>query len=282
MKISTPGVYQMSQDLYHADPVEGGSLSSSGARRLLPPGCPALFHYERHHPLQAANPDYDFGHLAHKLVLGAGAEVVVIDADSYRTKAAQEQRDNAYAEGKIPALAAEYVRAKAMAAALQDHPIAAALLTPGRGEPEQALIWQDGPTGVWRRALVDHLPHPGQGRYILSDYKTCRSAAPDAIMRAVHDYGYHQQADWYTDGAKALGLDEDPAMVFIFQEKQPPYLVNTIQLTGTAMLIGRDLNRQAIEIYEVCSRKNRWPGFSTDVEPIGLPPWIENAWNRGF
>src|SRR5258708_26204894 len=41
------GVYGIPADAYHADPIEGGSLSSSGARRLLPPGCPALFRQDR-------------------------------------------------------------------------------------------------------------------------------------------------------------------------------------------------------------------------------------------
>lgn len=282
MKIATPGVYEMLVDLYHADPVPGGSLSSSGARKLLPPGCPALFHYERTNPIEP-NADFDFGHLAHKLVLGAGADIVVIDADSYHAKEAKEQRDAAYAEGKIPALKAKYARARAMASALRNHPVAAALLAPGRGKAEQALFWRDRETGIWRRALVDHLPHAGgPGRFIAVDYKTCASADPESIMRSVYNYGYHQQDDWYLDGIRAVGLDDDPAMVFIFQEKQPPFLVNTIQLTATARLIARDLNRQAIEIYAACKEAGRWPGYSAEIEPVGLPPWIENAWRNGF
>ena len=37
-------------------------------------------------------------------VLGDGVDTVEIDADSYRTKAAREQRDAAHAAGKIPVL----------------------------------------------------------------------------------------------------------------------------------------------------------------------------------
>lgn len=38
--ITEPGVYDLPAEVYHADPVEGGSLSSTGARKLLPPSCP--------------------------------------------------------------------------------------------------------------------------------------------------------------------------------------------------------------------------------------------------
>ena len=33
----TAGVYDIPEDLYHRDPVPGGSLSCSGAKKLLPP-----------------------------------------------------------------------------------------------------------------------------------------------------------------------------------------------------------------------------------------------------
>ena len=37
------GVYDLPAAAYHRDPVEGGSLSASGAKKLMPPSCPALF-----------------------------------------------------------------------------------------------------------------------------------------------------------------------------------------------------------------------------------------------
>ena len=49
MTITEPGVYEMPAEEYHADPVEGGSLSSTGARRLLEMA-PARWRYEQAHP----------------------------------------------------------------------------------------------------------------------------------------------------------------------------------------------------------------------------------------
>jgi hypothetical protein len=276
--IDTPGVYTMTADEYHADPVAGGSLSSTGARRLLPPSCPAKFRWEQDHGAPPKR-HFDLGHAAHQLVLGdAGAEIVVIDADSYRTKAAQADRDDAYEAGAIPLLPAEHDQVKAMAASVLAHPIASRLFNPQRGRPEVALIWRDHSTGIWRRARFDWLPDAGPGRLIIPDLKTCASADPDALSKAVAQHGYHQQSAWYRDGAIALGLGgEDTAFVFVCVEKTPPYVVTVIELDHVAMRIGAARNRRALSIYEHCSTTGHWPPYSEDIEQISLPVWAEIA-----
>lgn len=281
MKITEPGVYDIPVDEYHADPVEGGSLSSSGARKLLPPSCPAIFRHEQDNP-PASTDTFDFGHAAHKLTLGAGQEIEVIEADDWRTKAAREARDLAYAEGRIPLLPPAYEQVVAMADALQQHPVASALLNPEIGKSEQTLIWQDRRTGIWRRALVDFLPNgaPVNGRMLPVDYKTTASAHPDAIQKSIQNYGYHQQADWYLDGIRTLGLAEHPKFLFIFQEKAAPYLVTVAEVDVIALRIARDLNNDAIDIYRRCVEANHWPGYSDDIELIPLPAYIENQYLR--
>jgi hypothetical protein len=272
--IREPGVYDIPDHAYHADPVPGGSLSSSGARKLLPPNCPARYRYELDHP-PASTAEFDFGHAAHKLILGSGPELAIIDADDWRTKAAREQRDDAYANSAVPLLRYEYEQVHAMAAAIRQHPIASVLFDPDHGTPEQSVFWIDDRTGVWRRARLDWLPNPSGGRLILIDYKTTRSAAIDAIQRAVHQYGYHQQADWYIAGAKALRLAGDVAFLFVFQEKTPPYLVTVVELDIVALRIGRELNDQALDVYSRCIETGRWPGYSEAIELIPLPAWAE-------
>ncbi len=67
---------------YHGDK---SSLSVSGAKLLLPPSCPALFKWVRDNG-QPARQEFDFGTVAHQLLLGKGAEIVEIDAPDYRSK----------------------------------------------------------------------------------------------------------------------------------------------------------------------------------------------------
>lgn len=261
--VTEPGVYTIPEDDYHADPVPAGSLSHSGARRLLE--CPAKFDYWRHREQHKAT--FDFGKAAHTLILGAGAELVVIDAENWTTKAAKEERANARALGLTPLLRHEMDTVEAMAGALKAHPIAVALLADGT--PEQSIFWQTGPT--WRRARIDWTP-ANTRRPILVDYKTTVSAEPGAFSRSVASYGYHQQADWYLDGWNTI-TGETAAFVFIAQEKEAPYLVNCFELDATALDIGRARNTAALALYEQCTATGIWPGYSAQVEQIGLPRW---------
>jgi hypothetical protein len=276
--ITEPGQYDMAADIYHSDPVPGGSLSSTGARRILPPGCPALFAHEREHGEQN-RPQFDLGTAAHKMVLGVGPTITKVDTRDWRTKAAQEARDAAHAEGAVPLLTADYERVTGMAAALRRNDIAMALLNPDYGKPEQAIFWQDTETDVWRRALIDWLPDLGTGRPIVVDYKSTVSAERDAIRKSVARYGYHQQDPWYLDAVEAIGYPPDTAFVFLFQEKTPPYLITPVQLRDSARAIGRDRNCRAIEIYRDCTETGIWPGHATDDDSgfayIGLPVWVE-------
>lgn len=274
--VDEPGVYDgMPEDAYHADPVPGGSLSASGAKLLLPPSCPALYRYRRDHPKHSAA--FDFGSAAHRYVLGAGAHVTVIAADDWRTKKAKDARDEARQHGFVPMLPAEYAEVRAMTTAVHEHPLAAALLDPGRGQAEQSLFWLDEDTEIWRRARLDYLPRPGAGRMIIPDYKTCERADRESARKAIANYGYYIQAAQYTEGVRALGLDDDPAFVFIFQEKNPPYLVNVVQLDDEAMEAGRQRMRLACEMFRDCTSSGIWPGYSDftrDPDTISLPPWV--------
>lgn len=278
--VTEPGVYSIPEDVYHADCVPGGSLSSSGAKLLLPPSCPALFRWEQDHP-RPATKDLDLGSAAHKLVLGSGPEIVVVEANDWRTKAAQEARDEAHATGAIPLLPAQHAQVSEMAAALREHPLASALFDPERGKPEQSLFWRDSATGVMRRGRLDWMPEERVGRpTIFVDFKSSRSAAPSSLGRHVADYGYHTQAAWYLDGIIALGLAARPVFWFVWQEKKAPYLVSVSELDAKALQIGREKNRQAIEIYARCMKTGEWPGYESPVV-TSLPPWIEMAHENG-
>lgn len=264
------GIYDgIPEDQYHADKV---SLSVSGAKKLLPPSCPARFKWERDNgqPHKAA---FDFGRAAHTLVLGAGQQIVRIDAEDWRSKAAREQRDAVYAEGLTPLLANEYLQACAMADAIAAHPIASALLNPDRGKPEQSAYWLDPAHDVLRRCRFDWLPDTDGGRLVIPDYKTARSAEPWMFARAAASYGYHMQAAWYSDTAQALGLAEDVTFVFIAQEKTAPYLVTVVELDVLSVEAGRRRNDEALRIYRECTDTGVWPGYADDIEVITLPAW---------
>ncbi|MGF2209019.1 PD-(D/E)XK nuclease-like domain-containing protein [Streptomyces albidoflavus] len=267
----------MTAEDYHGDPVPGGSLSSSGARKLLRPSCPALYRWEQDNP-QPPRKTFEFGHAAHKTVLGDGPDLEVIDQPNYLTKAAKQARDEARAAGLIPLLRHEYEQVQAMADEIRRHPVAGPLFTPGTGIAEQSGFWQDPATGVWCRFRPDWRRHRGDNdRLILVDYKTTTDVSPAALQKTVYDYGYHAQGAWYRDGATALGLagDIEPAFLFAFQMKTPPYLVHLVELDMPALTFGAARNRRAREIYAECQATGNWPGFNDAITYLSLPPWGE-------
>lgn len=279
LTITKPGVYDIPAEDYHLDPIPGGSLSSSGARKLLPPSCPALYKYEHDNP-PATRKTFEIGHAAHALALGTGPELVLVDHEKWNTNAIKAEVAEIRERGAVPLKREEYERLHAMAAALRKHPAAAALFAEGTGHAEQSLFWEDPPTGVKRRARLDWLPAFNDGRrMVLPDYKSCVSAEKEALERAMDNYGYHCQGAWYVDAVRALGLaGDDAAFVLVAQEKTPPYLVNVLEPDAMAMRIARARNRESIELYASCVAEDRWPGYSDQVELASLPNWTVNRW----
>jgi hypothetical protein len=264
----------LSNEAYHADKT---SLSSSGARKLLPPSCPAKFRYEQDNP-QPATKTFDYGNAAHKEVLGNGPDLVAVDADLWNTDAIRDEVAAIRAAGGIPLKQHEMDMVKAMAEAIRRHPLAAALLDPAYGAPEQSGFWIDEPTGIRCRVRFDWLPSIQDGRLIIPDYKTTTDASNDAMQKDIAKYGYNQQADWYETGARALGLgDQTAELLLIAQEKKPPYLVNVIGIEFGSRVIAGAKNRHAIEKFAECMSTGYWPGYADD-EPnyLALPGYAEN------
>lgn len=274
--VDEPGLYaDIPESVYHGD---RGSLSSSGARKLLPPSCPAIFQHERNNPPET-KPYFELGTAAHSLVLGVGAPIVEIPDEllasngAATTKAAKEFVAEHRAAGAVPLKTDEYATVHAMAAKLREHPIASALLRGGRSEV--SAYWVDEPTGVWRRCRFDYLPEPVRGRrLIIPDYKTTQDSNPAKFGKSAADFGYYMQAPWYLDAIAALGIADDAAFVFVVQSKTPPYLVSVVELDYAAIELGYLMNRRAIDIYAECESTGEWPGYGDDIHHIALPKWI--------
>lgn len=261
----------LTAEQYHADLT---SISSSGLRAILAPGCPAQFKYDRDNP-PAPKREFDLGHAAHLLVLGEGPELEVIDFPDWKKAAARELRDAAYDEGKVPLLTKDFEQVQAMADAIRRHPLAGPLFTPGSGRAELSIFWTDKATGVRCRVRPDWLKEM-PGLTLAVDYKTCRDASPTAVSRAIKDHSYHQQDAFYTDGIWAALQPEDVRFIFVFQSKTAPYLITVRELTDQDRDIGRARNERALREYAECERTGVWPDWTgpvTEIPQIGMPTW---------
>lgn len=265
MTITKPGlVHDMSDETYHGDPVPSGSLSSTFAR-LLTDHVPAKAYALRHDrkPTKSMN----LGKAAHRHALGAGPELITWQHDG-RTKDGKAERaayaDQIAAEVVVAVTEAERAQIVGMAEALRAHPYVAAILNDA--DAEVSGFWQEG--DVWFRARYDLLDTSRA-----HDYKTCQDASTRGFESAMAAYGYHQQADFYQRGLKALGHPAaDVPMRFICQEVTAPYLVQIHTPDELAMEVAAALNDRAIKVYAGCMASDQWPGFpELEPEPTALP-----------
>ena len=269
MTITKPGIVDgMTDAEYHGDPVEYGSISSSGARTLLK--SPALYQWERTHRVEKTT--YDVGHAVHAAVLGVGADVVLLDFETYRTKAAQEAKADVYADGKTPMLTKDYAPVVAMSEAVLAYPPARALLEKP-GKSEQSLFAPDPETGVWLRARIDRLPDQDNGQPIAIDLKTSVSANPNEFAKSAAEYGYDIQGEWYKHALR-LTRGDDADFLFIVVEKTAPYLVSVIELDAEFAAIGRARMRRSIDTFKTCRDADEWPGYEPIVHLVDPPRWL--------
>jgi hypothetical protein len=194
------------------------------------------------------------------------------------TKAAKQQRDEAYAEGKCPILAKEKAAVDAMALEIRRHPLASKLLDPDHGRPEVSVFWEDKQRGIDRRVRFDWLPDTDGGQIVVPDYKTTASAEPHAFAKSIFKFGYDIQDVFYKDGLRAAEIAEDVSFLFIAQETTAPYLITIHELDEVALRLGRERVDRACALFAECTATDIWPGYSDGVELVAPPLWLTDEY----
>ena len=278
-RISGPGTFNMTAEEYHADPAPAPSLSSTIARTLLSEApLHAWFKHPRLNPYHVPEikDSFEIGRAAHAYLTGQGEDGIhVLSHHSYRTKAAQQERDDARDDGFTVLLDHQYAELTDMIAAarfqLERHQIGDVFET---GKSEQAHFAQID--GVWCRAMTDCIA-PSE---IVYDYKTTASSAQhDAAVRTISQHGYDVQAAHYLDVLAAL--DGKPRRFrFIFQEKAAPYALSVIEIGETWLTDARQDAKQAREHFRRCLDTfgtSPWPGYAAEIVVVDEPPWRARA-----
>ena len=262
---------------YLGDPAPEPSVTAGILRELLN-GTPRHV-FERTPRLNAnAVPEnkaaFDLGSAAHALFVGHGAQLDVIQADSWRTNAAKDARIASYQAGHTPILEKDFARVKAMADAAhaqfsQNTEIGE--LHPDDWQCEATIIWNE--IGVTNRCRPDFLTESGD---VIVHYKTTAvrmSAA--ALPRYAAGLGWDLTAAHYAAGVLAL-TGHEPRQFFAVQENTPPYLGQVIELDPIFVACGT-MNREiALGIWAKCLRDNAWPGYPSGTLRLECPPWHES------
>lgn len=291
MKVADPGIYpDFDVEAYHADPCPEPSLSSSVAK-LLVHRSPA--HAAHAHP--RLNPDlpaeeYDArkarGQAAHKLLLGRGAEVAVVEGFAdWRKKEAQAARDEALAAGLIPMLEEPFGSVHALVesarATLAEYAPPIRVGEEGAGQAEVLLAARD-PSGVWLRALVDWLEIDEENkRAVIYDYKSTEaSAAPGGIARLISSMRYDFQGAFYERVLTTLRPELAGRIEFrlIVQEVDGPQELSVVELSEADLDVARHQVSAGIARWAECLRNGHFPGYDRAVQRVTLPPWHSQPW----
>lgn len=216
------------------------------------------------------NPDYrsnygqaaDIGTYAHALLLeGDLPSLEVLDFPDYRTKAAKEARDIAYADGRTPILAHKLAPVRMMVQRAREY-IGSSTLAGifDAGDAELSITWTED--GVECKARPDWLS--GDRRINLSYKTTPGSAAPDSwIRRQLPQYAIGMPL--YERGIRATVGVERCRTVHLVQEQSAPYACSLIALDPAAQSVAEAKLDQALAIWRECTESKRFPAYPLDI-----------------
>lgn len=270
---------------YHRDPAPEPSLSSSIAKVLLEQS-PRHAWYQ-HPRLNADMPaeadptrQKEIGTAVHKLVLGRGGELLVIDAADYKGGVAKTARATAMEEGMCPILRPDHDKAQAIALAVSEQ---LAQFHDCHGFPTAAAevvgIARDA-TGAWLRCMMDKFEDRGASAIIYDLKSGDLSAEPSGLGRRIANMGYEVQAALYERVVLTLRPELSGRLTFrwIFVENEFPHLISVGELDNAGLEIGRKKVAAAIALWNRCLRDNNWPGYPAQIVIAEYPPFAESAW----
>lgn len=275
-RITAPGIYEMPEADYHADPCPMPSLSSGIAKILIRR---SPLHAMDAHPRMgghSAGPTkaMDHGTILHRLILGAGGDFDALPFADYKTGAAKEARDASRAAGRTPVLVDELRELQDAAAAaleqMREHQDLKAFFAPGQSEA--VIAWQE--PGAWIRCMVDRLPHDPRSPWF--DIKTvAQSAAPADLERAfIKDHAF--QRAFYLRGARYVGRAPRDKL-YIGVERKRPYAVSVMTAAQSMADVAEAEVERAIDLWKRCMREDRWPGYSQQTAFVSAPNWMLQA-----
>jgi hypothetical protein len=214
----------------------------------------------------------DLGTFAHACLLEGGtSSLVVVDAPDWRTKAAQQARDDARAAGKLPILERKvseiWTMVKAAQAFVESSEIAGVFST---GEAESTIIFDVD--DVRCKVRPDWLT--ADRRICLSFKTTPGSAAPDSWIRTQLP-GYDVGIVLYERGVSTIAdADTWCRVVTLVQEQKAPFSCSLIGLAPAWAALADAKLSVALATWKSCLEAGKWPAYPTRIAWAEPKAWM--------
>lgn len=286
----------MDNDVYHSDPTplksdafkEYTSLSSGVALAIIEKTeKEARREIRRFNPdkKQKANSDaVNLGSILHdKVLLGdkGNPPFEVVPFGDFKTKAAQNARDDLIDRGVIPLAQNKKTEALLSNIDIMEQRLHEQLARhkdfPGvmqKGVGEQSGFYFDETLGIWNRARFDWLDdvYPG----IVWDYKTTALPVDKWINQQLWSEKYIQCPHYMDVFSGVTG--EKCKFAFVVQQTVDPFFVQIVVIDESFMGEVRKRYDIAKNRFVNCLRTGIWRGVSPYTIHACPPPWVLNRW----
>lgn len=268
----------ISQDAYYAHTFSDVPYLSQSIAKIIMTQSP--FHAWLAHPKfgnvqRETNRPMWKGSLIHALLLDnpIAGKFEVIKADSYRTKQAQTDRDNALLNGKTPILEAEFERIYLLAEWLKEK----------YGELFEGYQSETVVTWTEKTELGDV---ECKGMLDLANFTTAKirdiklsDADPESISKSIYNLGYDIQHAAYTSAMRKIvpEMAGRESFQYVFIEELPdnphrPAIVTITEFGGEYREMGERRWNEACKVWKQCTTTNHWPDYMGGATLSAYPP----------
>jgi len=229
---------------------------------------PAHYHAGVVGPKFEPTPAMVFGTILHGSILEPGKTSYVVRpvGMDYRSKEGRAWRD---AQSAPILTADEGDRILGAIDAVKTHPLVAGILAGKDVRREVAVFKRHEATGRLLKGRLDIVTEDSDGRTVVLDIKTTEDASANTFPKAMANFGYDQQAAYYSD---LVGAEH---FVFIAVEKTAPFAVGLYALDAESLDLGRAKNEAQLATLAECEDANSWPAYPETIETISLPNWAK-------
>lgn len=244
---------------YHSDPAVG----STGLKRILQ--SPAHFKYP---PKRNSTRNMEIGTAIHCQVLEPdrfAEQYKIVECDA-RTSALYKAACKGFDKERV-LTSLEYENVLGMRLGVLRNKSCMELVE-AEGRYELSLFTKDPVTGLDVKVRYDKLTNSGMP----IDLKKTQKADKESFRRTIHNYGYHISAAFYMDCWFWQFGETLDVMRWLAVEEQSPHAAMRYKPDADALMIGRAMYREALEVYDRCLQNDEWPIYGDqDDEEISLP-----------